>query len=172
MPRFKIILTSDYEVWGDGSGCVERCVIEPTEQILSIAEKYNARVTFFFDVCEYWAFKEVEENNSFIDKNYKPATLIENQLKDVIKRGFDVQLHFHPQWLNYKLVDDHKFELDFSLWRISSLELGEFNKKNDKTGAKTKSKSDYTKIVLKVLEYYRIDKSYVEKLIKYSELFS
>ena len=130
MGELKIHMTLDYEVWGNGNGCVIDCMINPTNHLLSIADHFNLKTTLFVDICEYWAFKETEESDLFKDKSYKPASLIEEQLKDVIRRGYDVQLHFHPQWLNYRIIDDYKFELDFNLWRVSSLELGDFDKKN------------------------------------------
>ena len=130
MGKLQLHMTLDYEVWGNGDGCVIDCMIEPTNQLIDLAEKYNIKTTIFVDMCEYWAFKELEEKDMFKDKSYKPATLIEKQLKDILKRGHDIQLHFHPQWLNYKYIEDRKFELDYSLWRISSLPLGDYNTKN------------------------------------------
>ena len=120
MAKFKIILTSDYEVWGNGSGCVERCVINPAAQILDIADKYNAPVTFFFDVCEYWAFEEIEKSGGF-ENDYRPATMMRLQLQDAIKRNHDVQLHFHPQWLSYQFISNQSWKLDYRYWRLSKV---------------------------------------------------
>ncbi len=117
MADFQLILTSDYEVWGDGSGCVEKCVIEPAQIMMDIAEKYDARITFFLDVCEYWAFEKIESLGKFSD-NYKPASLIKEQLQNAVRKGHDVQLHFHPQWLNYKFNSDHSWKLDHRYWKL------------------------------------------------------
>ena len=120
MSKFKIILTSDYEVWGDGSGCVEQCVIKPTSQILNIANKYKAPVTFFFDVCEYWAFEQIEKRGDF-ENDYRPATMMKRQLQEAIKHNHDVQLHFHPQWLSYQFISNQLWKLDFRYWRLSKV---------------------------------------------------
>jgi len=117
MPRFKIILTSDYEVWGDGSGCVEQCVVKPASEIMSIAEKYKAPITFFFDVCEYWAFEEIEKKGEF-QNDYRPASMMRNQLQEAIRRNHDVQLHFHPQWLSYRFISNQTWKLDNRYWRL------------------------------------------------------
>ncbi len=117
MSRFKIILTSDYEVWGDGSGCVENCVISPADEMMKVAESQGARITFFFDVCEYWAFEQVEKEGRFIG-DYRPATLMKSQLQDAIKKGHDVQLHFHPQWLNFEFISNQKWKLDYRYWAL------------------------------------------------------
>lgn len=42
-----ILLTLDYELYGNGSGDVFKHMIEPTNRILEIAQKYNLRLTFF-----------------------------------------------------------------------------------------------------------------------------
>lgn len=112
-----MILTSDYEVWGNGSGCVERCVIDPAKEMLDIANRYNARLTFFLDVCEYWAFDETEASGKF-ENDYKPATYMREQLQEAVREGHDVQLHFHPQWLNYKCISNQVWELDYRYWRL------------------------------------------------------
>jgi hypothetical protein len=116
-----LILTADYEVWGNGDGCVENCVIEPSKRMMEIAERHGARITFFLDVCEYWAFEKVESDGGFRD-NYKPATLIREQLIDAVRRGHDVQLHLHPQWLNYKMLTNDTWELDFRYWRLPEVQ--------------------------------------------------
>ena len=40
-----LFLTLDYELYGNGSGDVFHHIIEPTDRILKIAEKYNAKLT-------------------------------------------------------------------------------------------------------------------------------
>lgn len=116
----KFILTADYEIFGNGSGCVKKCMIDPTEKILSICDKYSAKLTLFVDVCEYWAFKEAAANNLFDNEEF-PHVLIEQQLQDAIRRGHDIQLHFHPQWLDAKYING-KWSLNNDFWRLPSVE--------------------------------------------------
>jgi len=117
MAEFQLMLTSDYEVWGDGSGCVEKCVIEPTQAMMDIAERHDAKITFFLDVCEFWAFEKLESEGRFTN-NYRPATLMKQQLKQAILNGHDVQLHFHPQWLNYTFNSNYSWDLDQRYWKL------------------------------------------------------
>jgi len=117
MAKLGFILTTDYEIFGNGTGSVERCMLEPTRKMVTILEKYNAPLTIFLDVCEYWAFEaEYEKGNLKEDR----AGKIRQQLQELISRGHDVQLHAHPQWLDYKLVEDG-WLLNFNYWRTSSL---------------------------------------------------
>lgn len=41
-----ILLTLDYELFGNGNGDVFKHIIEPTNILLALAEKYNAKYTF------------------------------------------------------------------------------------------------------------------------------
>lgn len=117
MAEAKLIFTTDYEIFGNGSGSVEHCMIKPTEDMARLLEKHGARMTVFFDVCEYWAFKAEFEKGT-LSENW--AQLIESQLQDLVQRGHDVQLHFHPQWLDYAF-DGQDWKLNFNLWRIGVL---------------------------------------------------
>ena len=118
MAKLNLIITVDYEIFGNGSGSVDHCMIAPTETMMSIVEKHAARICLFVDVCEYWAFKEVFEQGLTKENN---ALKIENQLKDAVKRGHDVQLHFHPQWLDYKFGNG-QWELNQDYWRLPEVE--------------------------------------------------
>ena len=101
MTKLSFIITADYEIFGNGLGCVKKCMVEPTERMLEICDKYDATLTLFVDVCEYWAFKKAADEVILYSEEL-PHILIEQQLQDAIKRGHDVQLHFHPQWLDAK----------------------------------------------------------------------
>lgn len=117
MAKAGLIFTTDYEIFGNGTGCVEKCMIEPTERMAAILENYGATLTLFVDVCEYWAF-EAEFKKGKLKKDW--AGIIKAQLQDLAKRGHDVQLHFHPQWLDY-LFDGNQWTLNYDLWRIGKL---------------------------------------------------
>lgn len=125
MGKINIILTVDYEIFGNGSGDVKRCLIEPTEKILKIADKYNIPITLMMEICEYWAFKK-EEQKGNLHKEYRPATWIKNQIIRCIKTGHDIQLHIHPQWMNFSYcANKDKWNVDFNRWRVSSLSYEE-----------------------------------------------
>lgn len=92
-----LLLTLDYEIFGNGTGDVRRHMVEPTEQIARICERYGAPLTVFFEAEEYFAFcryaGELEEQ-----VGYNPARLIREQVRSLATRGHDFQLHLHPQW--------------------------------------------------------------------------
>ncbi|WP_417611629.1 hypothetical protein [Owenweeksia hongkongensis] len=152
MAKAGLIFTTDYEIFGNGSGCVERCMIEPTERMASILEKYGANLTLFVDVCEYWAFEQ-EFASGKLKKDW--AVQIKAQLQDLAKRGHDIQLHFHPQWLDYSF-DGKNWTLNYDLWRIGKLKYEdlEFPERSLKN-LFAKGKKTLEQIITPVKESYK-----------------
>ena len=99
-----LILTLDYEIYGSGAGDVIRDIIEPTNRLFDICDKYGAKLTIMFEVAEYWAFKQAEQQGR-LNLDYSPAGQMEKQVKEAVQRGHDVQLHLHPQWIGSELRD-------------------------------------------------------------------
>ncbi len=113
--KFHIILTVDYELCGNGSGCLDHCVINPTKQCLSTLDRFEAPLSFFVDATEFRAISDAHEQG-----HYQSYPQIESQLRDACNAGHNLQLHLHPQWLSARFSDPD-WELDFSKWRIGNL---------------------------------------------------
>ena len=113
-----ICITGDYEPsikfnWKED-------VIKPTEIILKICEDYNANYSIFFDVCTTGVFKEVVDKNQILK--------VFQQVKTLILRGHDVQLHLHQHWLP-ELGSELRKEVvneDLAHFRLQSLPIGNF----------------------------------------------
>lgn len=87
-----ILLTFDYELFfGADSGTVEKCMLEPTNDLLRIAEGKDVHYTFFVDVGYLIASENVSELSN------ERYTVLE-QLADIRSKGHDIQLHIHPHW--------------------------------------------------------------------------
>lgn len=112
-----ILLTIDYELFGDGSGNVFKHMIEPTNRILSVCNKYNTKITVFFEVVEYWALKREWEKGNTMGYLSDPIKAIEKQLQSIYKQGHDIQLHIHPQWVDSQFIRG-RWEVDLSQWRL------------------------------------------------------
>jgi hypothetical protein len=112
-----LILTLDYELYGNGSGNVFKHIIEPTAKILRIADKYNTKITIFFEVIEYWKLKEEWNKGNKMGYDRNPVSAMERQLADAYRNGHDIQLHLHPQWLNAKWTNNG-WKVDLSQWRL------------------------------------------------------
>ena len=150
-----IILTLDYEIFGNGTGDVKKHIIQPTNRLLEICDKYNAKLTIMFEIGEYWAFKKAESDGKLENLGYCPAGLMERQIKDAIKRGHDVQLHLHPQWIGAK-YENGNWNLNLDYWRLPKLPNG-LGTKDDIfsiTGALHKGKRDLEKFLKPVNPEY------------------
>jgi hypothetical protein len=117
--RLNVLFHDDWEIFGDGSGNPEKLMFDPAKKILDICDTFGAKYTLFAEFGQQLAML-----NSQISNHHKWANEWEKILKDAIKRGHDVQLHFHPQWIGAK-YDNYKWQLNFDKWNLSSLEKNE-----------------------------------------------
>jgi hypothetical protein len=90
-------LSVDYEIFGNGAGDVRQHVIDPTERMGRLCEKYGVPLTVFFEVEEYLAFEKYRDALAPA-LGYDPAALIRQQIISLAAAGHDIQLHLHPQW--------------------------------------------------------------------------
>lgn len=109
------MLHDDWELQGDGGGDINKLMFEPAKRILDICDFWGAKYTFFAEFGQQLAML-----NSPHKKHQKHAAEWESILQDAMNRGHDVQLHFHPQWINATFTNN-KWQLDYSKWAISSL---------------------------------------------------
>lgn len=128
MNRIKIVITNDYEVFGNGSGDIFESLILPTNNLLDIADKYQIPVTLMAEMAEILVFKE--RQNSFrvkgVASNYQ---IIKQNLIEAMLRGHDIQLHFHPQFVDNFGVDSETIfinELKLNISTLSKEEIKEY----------------------------------------------
>lgn len=86
-----LLFTLDYELYGDGSGDIDRHIIAPTKRWLAISNRQGAKVTIFAEVAEILAMKSGKLHTEKVQR-------IEEQLQGALNEGHDIQLHIHPQW--------------------------------------------------------------------------
>jgi hypothetical protein len=99
-----VALTVDYEVFGNGAGDVRQHMVEPTERMARICEKYDAPLMVFVEMEETLAFQR-HATDLHRQLGYNPYDLIRKQIADLAKRGHDIQLHLHPEWVGTQLVN-------------------------------------------------------------------
>jgi hypothetical protein len=102
MPR-KIIITVDYEIFGNGTGDVRQHVVDATQRMAAVCRRYSAPLTIFFEIEEFMAF---ERGRVALSEHlgYDPAQLIRDQISSLSAEGHDIQLHVHPQWYGASFV--------------------------------------------------------------------
>src|SRR4051794_9218662 len=104
------MLHDDWELHGDGSGDMNELMFEPARKILGVCERYGAKYTFFAEVGQQFAML-----SSPLEKHRRAAAQWEEVLRDAVRRGHDVQLHLHPQWIGAK-SQTQGFDLDYAKW--------------------------------------------------------
>lgn len=113
----KVILSYDYELFfGEKSGTVKKSLIEPTNAIMDAMEKVGFRGNFFIDVL---MIKYLSQNLDERSKN--DLKMIEDQLRDMLKRGHRIELHLHPHWVDAIYNGDGTWNFDdFHHYSLSS----------------------------------------------------
>lgn len=112
-----LVLTLDYELYGDGSGDVFVHMVQPTNRILAVCDQHKVKLTLFFEVLEYIRLKQEWDKGNHMGYKENPVEAIEQQLKTMALAGHDIQLHVHPQWINAQFVDG-AWQVDLDSWRL------------------------------------------------------
>jgi hypothetical protein len=105
--QLAIALTDDWEILGHGLGDVETLQFRPAKRLLDLYEGFGVRSTFFIEVMQQLAFEKYA--GRYPDLARQRDLWIET-VKLMVRRGFDVQLHLHPQW--------HDAEFDGRWWKL------------------------------------------------------
>jgi len=115
--RLILIFTLDYEIHGNGEGCAAELMVSPTARILDLFDSFGAKLTIMADTVEIMKFREHPE---YSDPSPRVYELIENQLKDAVRRGHDVQLHLHPAYARAS-YSGSRWILDMSEYDLARL---------------------------------------------------
>jgi hypothetical protein len=113
----QIMFTLDYELHGNGEGCPQELMLEPTREMLDQFDRHGARLTILADVAEILKFKEYAETTGHDAFHYNAIT---RQLQDAVDRGHDVQLHLHSSWFNAR-YERARWNQDWSEYNFAAL---------------------------------------------------
>ena len=111
-----IYITLDYELFFGNSGSPEKCIIEPTNKLIEIANKHNFKCVFFVDSGYLIKLKQYKEKFPKLEKDYN---LVVDQIKSLSDEGHDIQLHIHPHWEDTIYKND-KWEFNLSRYRLDA----------------------------------------------------
>ncbi|MGV6862197.1 MAG: hypothetical protein ACWA41_10515 [Putridiphycobacter sp.] len=119
-----VYLTYDYELYfGQPTGTAQKCIIEPTNHLLQIADRTGVKMIFFIDVGYLIKLKAYINQYETAKRDYDAVV---SQIKLMSEKGHDCQLHIHPHWEDcdfdgvqwnmnvsrYKLVDFSETEIE------------------------------------------------------------
>ncbi len=113
--KIAIVLTNDWELFGDGSGDYFDIQEKPLRELLSLLGATGGKITLMAEVMQQFYFRSLSETDGSAKEI---ADSWETALKDTIDQNHDVQLHIHPQWLGAKGPGTKP---DMAKWALSSL---------------------------------------------------
>lgn len=125
MKKKTFILTIDYEVFlGTLSGDLRTTLIDPTYRLMKILGQNNSKMTVFWDIMHYYRISELSDKYPEL---INEKIMIENQIRDLVLAGHDIQLHLHPHWLD-TVYQDGKWLPNYKRFSLHKLSQ---EKKND-----------------------------------------
>ena len=117
-----ILYSNDYEVFLGGNHVTEREVlVETSKKVLSACEEVDIPMTLFCVLACLWRYRELGYSEFPI--------AVEQQLKEALTHGHDVQAHIHPHWFetNITFNESGASKYDFEL---SKFLLGNWTPEN------------------------------------------
>ena len=97
-----LVLSDDWELRGDGSGNMRAIQFDTLQKITHIYENYGLRGSFNVELMQQFYHKKFGERNPELLTLYNEW---EEIVKNIYRKGHDVQLHLHPQWINAEYRD-------------------------------------------------------------------
>lgn len=146
-----LLFTFDYELFlGARSGSVNDCMIEPTQKLMEVFEKYGVPAIFFVDTTYLSLLKE--KSNKF-EKCAADFKAIAAQLQQLIRKGHYVYPHIHPHW------KDAVYHQETNQWSLKDVKHYRFNSLPDSEKASVfeSSINVLREIILPVNAHYEIN---------------
>ena len=104
-----MVLSDDWELYGDGSGDMRKIQFANMRQLRSIYEKAGLRASFNAEVMQQLYHEREGEHHTHLRE-------LAREWRDLVcetyLRGHDIQLHVHPQWHEARYVDGQWFVQD------------------------------------------------------------
>ncbi len=108
----KMVFTLDYEIYGDGTGSLRQLVYEPCRRLMDLFSERNARFVAFVEAAELEMISSHDSDTAI--------GMVEQQIRDLRARGFELGLHLHPQWCNARFHDG-TWVLDYLEYNLCTL---------------------------------------------------
>ena len=110
-----ILYSADYEVYlGSNFFSEEEVLIRPTADLLDTCNKIGIPITLFADTCCFQRYRESGLNDF-------PGA-VDEQLKNAVRDGHDVQAHVHPHWL-FTTISKEGYAPDVTRFLLGNLSI-------------------------------------------------
>lgn len=121
----RTLLTLDYELFfGKSTGTPQVSIIEASNKLLTILNKFDAKAVFFVDVTYLLRMKELKEPNKTLQNDYDDVV---SHIKQLESEGHQIQLHIHPHWLDSSFTNNI-WQMNHQRYRLASWSKDEATK--------------------------------------------
>lgn len=122
--QVKLLLSFDYEIFfGNHCGSVENCLINPTQRLLKLLNRYNYKMSLFVDAGFLLKLKHACADSPILRPQY---AAIKEQLASLSAQGHDLQLHIHPHWQD-SYYDGNGWVINSQRYRLHDFSAEEIN---------------------------------------------
>jgi len=108
----EVIFSLDYEIYGDATGSLRQLILEPTESLMNLFQKWHYPLVVFVEVAEL--------ERIYQEKSDQDIEVVFNQIQELNRQGHEIALHLHPQWSGAK-YQNGRWEVDLSEYNLCSL---------------------------------------------------
>ena len=106
------IFTLDYEIYGNGSGCLRDLVYEPAARLAEVFLRHGSRFVLFVEAAELARIEECDADPAIGE--------VKEQVRDLHRAGFEIGLHIHPWWCNARR-ENAAWKLDYNEYNLCAL---------------------------------------------------
>jgi peptidoglycan/xylan/chitin deacetylase (PgdA/CDA1 family) len=111
----QIHLSFDYELFfGEASGSAQKCLLEPTQRLMEIAQKHQIPLVFFVDAGYLVQLKK----HSHISSCQRTYNQVSEQLQKMVELGHEIGLHVHPHWED-SVMKDERWVIDTTRYKLA-----------------------------------------------------
>lgn len=107
-----LILTVDYEIYGNGTGTLSDLMLNPARELKNICDQFDAKLVLFAEAAELRQIN-LHRTDHDIDE-------VKQQIKDFYRDGHEIALHLHPQWCRAEYIGG-RWALNYGEYNLCSL---------------------------------------------------
>lgn len=97
MALIHLVLTDDWELRGDGSGDMRSIQFQSVDKLIRIFDAYGVKGSFNAEVMQQISHRKHVRQHPELRQR---AEEWDETVEQIYRKGHDVQLHVHPQWLD------------------------------------------------------------------------
>lgn len=117
-----IYITLDYELFfSPDHGSVDKCLIQPANELAALADRYNIKLVFFVDAGFLVKLNEYRTQFPELENDWNK---VKEQLQGLSSSGHQIQLHIHPHWED-SFYDGKQWQMNIERYKLADFSTNE-----------------------------------------------